>query len=364
MLAPSKQKDPPKDSRPSKEQVLQFVIANGPSVPNDVMKKLGSDTFLIGAYLSELVANKKLSVSAMKVGGSPLYYAPGQEYKLQNFTKYLNEKDRLAYNILKDKRVLTDREQTPLIRVALRTIKDFAFPIEISQNGEKTLYWRWYLISNDQANAEIATNGQKPAEPVKPAIIEKKETFVEKKETITIKEIPIQQTLAKPIQAAALKEQSIKEPAMQKELPKEKQIQRPKVEEKSTQIVIEEKKSHTEATITPEKTKKKAEPKSPFLDALTAYFSSQDIEVLETNVIKKASEVDFTLLVPSAVGKVRFYCKAKAKKKITEGDLSSAYVSGESKKLPVLFLTTGELDKRASVMLTQEFKHMSIKVIK
>jgi len=61
-----------------KEQVLEFVRHNGPIIPIDIKKKLGSDTTLIGAMLSELVTNKLVEITSVKKGGSPFYYVKGQ----------------------------------------------------------------------------------------------------------------------------------------------------------------------------------------------------------------------------------------------------------------------------------------------
>ena len=58
--------------------------------------------------------------------------------------------------------------------------------------------------------------------------------------------------------------------------------------------------------------------------------------------------------VPSAVGDLEYYCKAKSKKKITEIDLNAVFVQGQLKKLPVLFLITGDLTKKAQELLTTE----------
>ena len=67
--------------------------------------------------------------------------------------------------------------------------------------------------------------------------------------------------------------------------------------------------------------------------------------------------------MPSVVGEVDYYCKARKKKRINDGDLSSAYVQGHVKKLPVLFLTTGELTKKAKEMLGKEFQNMIVKQV-
>ena len=46
----------------------------------------------------------KIFVTNTKVGGTPAYYCEGQEELLQNLEKYLNEKERYAYDLLKEKK--------------------------------------------------------------------------------------------------------------------------------------------------------------------------------------------------------------------------------------------------------------------
>jgi len=100
-----------------------------------------------------------------------------------------------------------------------------------------------------------------------------------------------------------------------------------------------------------------------FLDALFGYFSKNNIKVLNKNIIKKNSEIDFSIEIESSVGNLSYYCKAKSKKRVNDGDLSSAYVQGHLKKLPVLFLSYGEPTKRAKEMLNKEFQNIIFKKI-
>ena len=67
--------------------------------------------------------------------------------------------------------------------------------------------------------------------------------------------------------------------------------------------------------------------------------------------------------IPSAVGKLKYYVKARNKKLSNDKDLSSAYVQGLTKNLPVLFVYTGKLTKKAESMLDNEFKHITLKKI-
>ena len=52
--------------------------------------------------------------------------------------------------------------------------------------------------------------------------------------------------------------------------------------------------------------------------------------------------------------------KAMSKKKIDHADLALAFVQGQLKKLPILFLTAGELTKKAKEMLQKDFKGMNV----
>ena len=105
-----------------KEHVLEVVRMKGLVVPSDLIRDFRTDTFIIGAVLSDLVHEKKLNVTAVKIGGSPVYYPPEQKEKIQDLFRYLNEKDKTTYELLKQQKVLSDTEQTPIVRVSLRNI--------------------------------------------------------------------------------------------------------------------------------------------------------------------------------------------------------------------------------------------------
>ena len=77
--------------------------------------------------------------------------------------------------------------------------------------------------------------------------------------------------------------------------------------------------------------------------ALDGYFSEKDIEVLEANMIKKNMDYEFVVNLPSNVGNVKFFVKYRNKKSINEGELSLAQNSAYLKRLPLLFLSKGNL---------------------
>lgn len=286
-----------------RNQVLEIVKYQGPVLPRHVMKKLGGDTFIIGAVLSQLKDSKLLKVSHTKIGGSPVYYTSEQEPKLQELYKYLHDKEKKAFDMLKQSKLLQDSKLEPVIRVALRNIKDFAKPIVVNMGEQKEIFWKWFLLSNNEAESGIR----------------------ELLKTTIKSEAPKQE------------EQPKKEELVPTEIAKQK---------------VTEKKPRAE--------KPKAAPLADFLKQIRNYFANADIEVVEETQMKKNSEFDFIIKLPSAAGKLTYYCKAKRKKRYNEGDLSTAYVMGETKKLPILFLITGKLTKRAEEMLSNEFKNISV----
>ena len=65
-----------------RDKVISFIRVNGPVLPIQISKQFGGNLFFAGAILSELVGRQKIRISSAKVGGSPVYYVDGQEYKL------------------------------------------------------------------------------------------------------------------------------------------------------------------------------------------------------------------------------------------------------------------------------------------
>jgi len=309
-----------------RETVLQTIKIKGPVIPAQIAKVIGTDIMMASAILSELVSKNVLKISHVKFGSTPLYYLPGQEPRLQDFAKNLHEKEKRAYDLLMQKKVMMDRLLDPVVRVALRNIKDFAVPLQVKINDDIEIFWKWYLTTNEEA-AKIIKE-----------MVEVSKAKEPKKEVK-----PVQEAIASREQEKPMEEGEIK-----RELKKEELKERlPEKEEKK-----KEKGAFVDKT---------AEDK--FLNEVKRFFEKSNISLIEEKIIKKNLELDLVVEVPSAVGNLVYYCKAKSKKRISDSDLSSAFVQGQLKKLPVLFLTKGELTKKANEMLSREFKNIKIKKI-
>ena len=139
------------DAAQIKERILYLLRIRGPSLPVHVSKEIKADIIFSSAFLSELVSDKKIKVSNMRVGSSPIYFLSGQEQSLEKFSEYLKSKEKEVFLLLKEKRFLIDSEQLPAVRVAIREIKDFAIPFK---RGEE-LVWRYFLASESEFNMPL-----------------------------------------------------------------------------------------------------------------------------------------------------------------------------------------------------------------
>jgi len=126
-----------------KNKIMKFIEDNGPSLPTHVASEISQSMLFSSAFLAELLSEKKLVISHMKVGSSPVYLVSGQESLLERYAVYLGGKPGEAYSLLKEKKYLKDSEQVPPIRVALRSIKDFAKPFRFKED----IYWRYLTNS-------------------------------------------------------------------------------------------------------------------------------------------------------------------------------------------------------------------------
>ena len=129
---------PTQDTSKIKEKIIFTLRRRGPCLPVHIANEIQTSILFASAFLSELVSEKKIKMSYMKVGSSPIYFIPGQEHLLERFSQHLKTKEKDAFELLKNHRFLIDSKQDPAIRVALRFIRDFAIPFK--QNNE--IVWR------------------------------------------------------------------------------------------------------------------------------------------------------------------------------------------------------------------------------
>lgn len=277
-----------------RERAISYVDKNGPVLPIRISKEFGVTTIVSGAILSELVNEAKLNMTEhLRVGGSPVYYIKGQESKLEDFIKHLNENDIRMLSILREKGIVKDKECTPLQRVSYRIVKDFAKILILKKDdGEKEIFWRYYLIDEEIAKKKILD------------LFNKKQV---KKENIKITE------------ASEKRGEEIKE-----ERKKEIKVSKPRIKKEGS------------------------------LDIVKGFFVANDITVLSEFIVKKDKDINYIISFDTFLGNLKYFVKFKDKKSINEGDISLAF--NEAGRLPLLFLSNGELTKIAKSMIEKDYK--------
>ncbi len=302
----------------NQEEVLQIIKLRGPIIPSQISKELGTNILLASAILSEFSSRNLVKISNIKIGGSPLYYIPGQEERLLEFMDKLGPREKEACSLLRENKILRDTLLEPVTRVALRQCKDFAKPLEATINGQKEIFWKWYLVPNDQAEQSI------------------------RKELTSITQ--------KPQPEPAKQEQLVQKPKAEVQHEKEKPKNIPEQPKAEMQL------SKPKVTDAEERISKQ---KAAFEESLKSLFNERKIKITEEQTIRKNSEMAYVVKVPSAVGDLSYLVIAK-NKKCNEADISYAYVQGQIKKLPVLLIGTGDLTKKAKdLMQSTEFTNMT-----
>ncbi len=287
-----------------KPKILDFIRKNGPSLPVRIGKEIERDSFLTSAILSELVSSKQLKRTHSKLGGSSLYYLQGQEYKLNMLYPHLNQREKEAYDLLKKNNILEDSKLRPVERVAISNIKDFAIPIDVKQDNNVKRFWKWHLISEGDAKEKIKAQ--------------------------------------------------IRENTKKIELPKEI------IQKKQEQPKQENLGSYSKQEKTTKKSAKKKEKKDEFSELIDEYCKNNNMEILSKDIVKNNREINMTLKLPTQLGDLTFFVKARNKKKISNADLSLAYHEGRQLGLPVLFLTTGEPGKKSEEFIKKNFKNQLV----
>jgi hypothetical protein len=383
-----------------KDKITSLIRIKGPVLPIDVSKSLNTNSIMAGAYLSELVSTKILKISSLKVGGSPLYYLPGQESKLQEYVRVLKIPEKKAYDLLQEKKILKDDILDPVTRVSLQNIKDFAKPIEITFNDKKEKYWKWFLLSsddlqillknkfennklNDEGQAKDNTNNLNNNETFKNE--NKSDDIVlnnainKETKNLNFKDDKDMSRTTQGHEEIKLENQQkeISANEVNKDLSNEKFNEKNEIEKKETEqnrinnnIIngnlnnesdkIDDLNNNSnndllnnESEITSKNILKSDD---DFLNEIKLIFDEKNISVLSQEIIKSNTEIEFKLLIPTPFGKIFYFAVAKSKKRCSDADLAQAYVKAEMNKLPVLFIHKGDLTKKAILMLKKEFR--------
>ena len=320
------------------EKIINFLRLRGPGLPIQIAKQIGISSLFVSAFLSELADGKRIKISCLKVGGSPLYFLDGQEEKLENFYSYMHPKEIESFQLLKENKILKDSEQEPAVRVALREIKDFA----IAFNFNNEIYWRYF---------------SSPVSEIEELLRVRKHVV---REVSVVKEIPAaKQALI--VKSAVLTEQ-ISKPiiSVKPEYMKKDKIKVHKTKSIKPISITQEVKSKTKLILQNDEFKnpliitktKKQRPKSDFVLKVIDFINMSKWQIIEEKDYK-LKEYNCILQIKSELGAINFLVQAKDKKTISEYDLKKLLSNSQSIPLPALILYNGELGKKSLNFLNE-----------
>ncbi|MFH1210510.1 MAG: hypothetical protein V1645_01205 [archaeon] len=270
-----------------RDDALNFVRSKGPVLPVHVGERFGFNSIIASAVLSDLVSNGLVKLSNTKIGGSPVYFVPGQEPKLQGLYKYLGEKPRKIYDMLRDSKVLRDKVLEPWQRVAVREIKDFSVMLRVNYSGNEEIFWKWYITSDEEAKgliAEIIRGDVLPPEP------KKEEKVVEK-----VEEKP--DPVPEPVKEVAKPVEEVKEEVEEDDPVEEVVKEIPKFVDRSKKV-------------------KRQKSSIDFYQLVRNYFTDSRIKVLEENIVRRNTEFNFVVTIPSSVGPLRFLSSLRTRRQL------------------------------------------------
>lgn len=410
--------------------VFDVVLEKGPLLPAEIVREVNirtgqtTDMFFVGAILSEHMSSKQMKMSNAKVGGSKLYYCPGQEPKLIRLYDYLHEKSKKAFDQLKENHVLRESSLDPVIRVAMKDLKDFAVPIEVKLR-ENEIFWKWFTTPMDEAQDLIKQMMQTEISSLKQERAEKRKDYLEKAQQkkqelldsdtthlFDIKNKSSKNNLksngdtSKSISATSTygnnkdsgfilsSGQNLKIPKPKDLIDDKKRSEDIKKEEPKISKSNSSENSDSSSmlkpiarTVSKAKSKSPLKPKQEFISKSSpsssskdsdetqstllnseeviedsymlrtiSYFQKNNIDVVSSSLLRKNSDCEFEVKINSQFGQLHYYVYSKDKKKISETDLSYAYVRSQNKNLPLCFISPGELTKRAGDILESDLK--------
>ena len=368
---------PTQDASKIRERILSILRMKGPTLPVYISQEIGISMLFASAFLAELLSDKLIKMSNMRVGNSPIYYVAGQEAQLEKFSTYLKSKEKEAFLLIQEKKFLRDSEQSPAIRVALREIKDFAFPF---RRGNET-FWRYLTSKESEFKYDIKSIEQHEYIEAKPKSFDKREREIgekiikdikiedieeirkekEKLEKKKEEEIEIKEELEEIINQGKQteKEQEFQEKIEKveedKEIKDKSKIFQEKEEKEDTTKEKKKEKPQKEKTEKPkikqkqEKSQKKKisqKQDDKFFDKIKEFLSNETVEILNVESFNK-NEIHLRI---KSEGSEKLLV-AYNKKKILDTDIINANKKASQLKLKYVILSMGEPSKKLSNLI-------------
>lgn len=350
------------DVNDKKNRILRFLEGTGPSLPVRIARSIEMDPMFASAIMSDLISSKQILSSNLKVGASPLYFLPGQESMLENFSGELKSVEKVAFDLLKGHKVLMDEDLEPAIRVALRSIRDFAVPFKYKER----IMWRYRFVSPDDVQKVLSGEDEKVEEEGSLSDVEEREeeVIVDRGSEDELEEVLEEEVVQEVLEEEKEKEVEdvLREDRVTQKSDEvfEEKVERdesvPKAwEKKKEEVKVAKEKSFRDSQknledIFSEGNDEIEEPE--FLKEVKVFLGSKGIEFLrEVKVEKK--EIIAEVGVSSGVGEIIFMMTARDKKTISKDDIGSAFRMARNSNVPCLLVIRKEPSRSIQKILSE-----------
>lgn len=301
------------DIQEKKNKILEFLEAQGPSLPVQVARAIQMDPVFASAILSELLSTKAIKTSHMKIGASPLYLLPTQEEKLEEKTDNLKPIEKEAQEKLKSKKIITDEDEEPATRVALRNIKDFAIPFKFRDK----IIWKYAFTPQEKIDEILSPKKKEEAHVTKNNLIIKQSH--NKHDPTTENDIVPKAWEVKKDEIRQAKEKS-----------------------KKIENIFEKKSTPTENKKDPARiSKEKTTSSKSFLEEIEQFLKIQNTTITTIEEVDKRKVI---AIIKSNEKNSMLFAFNKAR--INETELLKCYKTADKKNLSYQIITKGDLTKK------------------
>lgn len=335
------------------DKIYRIIKREGPILPVNISRQIPQGTMLVSAILTSMDKRDKINKTQQKIGSSSLYYLDSQSSRaLTRIKKEMNSLQRKVYDYLEENKVIKDKDSGAKRRAVLRQIRDFAKDFKYKDER----YWRHYTIPEEEALEIIREREEEKKKDIK----EKGEI---KRVTESKKEVKGGKEETKGEKERERKEpkpDEVKEEAEEAKKEVKEKIDKKESEEVGKKSEVKEEEPREKAQEEREKKEEKKgkedreEPEDSLEERVTQFLKEKGAEIVKKDVIRKKYEINLIIKVKSLFGHRNFFVKARSKKRINEKELGLAYLEGNEKKMPTIFLTDGELTNKAQEYANKE----------
>ncbi len=326
-----------------KNKILEFLKTNGPSLPVQIARAIQMDPVFASALLSELLGSKQIKTSHMKIGASPLYLIPGQEERLEEKTEHLKSIEKETQESLKSKIIITDENEEPATRIALRNIKDFASPFKFQDK----ITWKYAFAPQEEIDKILFPKKEEAKKKAStPEELDNKKS-PEKEERTHRNDSPEKESREKKSPEKGENESHNDTPVPKAWEVKKEEIKQAKKESKKIEGVgnifkKEEAKKDDKQEIIDEQTGNKAPVKQQtFLEQIEQFLKTKNTHI---TTIEEVDKKKVTAIVESNKSPSMLFAFNKIR--ITEAELLKCYKIADKKNLPYQVITKGDLTKK------------------